>query len=145
VQGAAVSLINGSIEDVGAQYLALAKRIQAGELSVEEFARRESITGKTHTSPGLRRLAAAAKGVPVGQQVQVYQRRDGSLALTDEYAGDEDRDYLLRRLHDMARRFEGLVPGGAKSVAFKRLFPLLQGTQEPPLEHHVQLSLFEEE
>jgi DNA polymerase, archaea type len=145
VQGAAVSLIDGSIEDVGEQYLALARRIQAGDLSVDEYSRRESITGKTHTSPGLRRLAAAAKGVPVGQQVQVYQRRDGSLALTDEYAGDEDRDYLLRRLHDMARRFEGLVPGGAKSVAFKKLFPLLQGTQAPPTEHHVQLSLFEEE
>jgi hypothetical protein len=75
--------------------------------------------------------------------VQVYQRRDGSLALTEEYAGDEDRDYLLRRLHDMARRFEGLVPGGAKGLAFKKLFPLLQGTQSPPEEHHVQLTLFE--
>jgi DNA polymerase elongation subunit (family B) len=143
VQAVAVTLINGSIEDAGAAYLALARRIQQGELKVEEFSRRESITGKTHTSPGLRRLAAAAKGVPVGQQVQVYQRRDGSLALVDEYAGDEDRDYLLRRLHDMGRRFEGLVAGGAKGIEFKKLFPLLQGSQEPPTEHHVQLSLFE--
>jgi hypothetical protein len=43
----------------------------------------------------------------------------------------------------MARRFEGLVPGGAKSVEFKKLFPLLQGKQDPPEEHHVQLTLFE--
>jgi DNA polymerase, archaea type len=143
VQGAAVTLIDGSLEDVGREYLTLARRIQAGELTVADFARRESITRKTHTSPGLRRLASAARGIPVGQQVQVYQRRDGSLALTSEYAGDEDRDYLLRRLHDMARRFEALVPGGAKSVEFKKLFPLLQGMQDPPAEHHVQLTLFE--
>ncbi len=143
VQGAAVTLINGSLEEVSQAYLALARRIQGGELTVDEYSRRESITSKTHTSPGLRRLAVAARGVPVGRQVQVYQRRDGSLALTEEYAGDEDRDYLLRRLHDMARRFEGLVAGGAKGLEFRKLFPLLQGTQGPPEEHHVQLSLFE--
>ncbi|MGH2368147.1 MAG: 3'-5' exonuclease, partial [Chloroflexota bacterium] len=142
VQQAAVTLIQGSLEDVSREYLALVKRIQDGELRVEEFARRESITSKTHTSPGLRRLAAAAKGVPVGQQVYVYQRRDGSLALTSEYASDEDRDYLLRRLHDMARRFEGLLPGGAKGDEFKRLFPKLKANSLPLEEQPVQLSLF---
>ena len=30
-------------------------------------------------------------------------------------------------------------------MKIKKLFPLLQGTQAPPTEHHVQLSLFEEE
>jgi DNA polymerase I len=143
IQQAAVTLIDGSLEDVSQDYLQLAKRIQGGELELHEFARRESITAKTHTSPGLRRLAAATRGVPVGQQVQVYQRRDGSLALVSEYAGDEDRDHLLRRLHDMARRFEALCPGGATGLTFRRLFPLLTGTQAPPTEHHVQLSMFD--
>ncbi len=142
LQEAAVTLIQGTLEDVSRLYLAAVKRIQSGALNVVEFARRESITHKTHSSPGLRRLAAAAKGIPVGQQVLVYQRPDGSLALTSEYAGDEDRDYLLRRLHDMAGRFAGLCPGGAKGDMFKRLFPLLTGSREPPTEHHVQLSLF---
>ncbi|MDQ3699689.1 MAG: DNA polymerase, partial [Chloroflexota bacterium] len=108
VQEAAVTLIEGSLESVSQRYLAIAKDIQNGRLRVEEFARRESITSKTHVSPGLRRLAAAAKGVPVGQQVFVYQRLDGTLALITEYAADEDRDYLLRRLHDMAMRFATL-------------------------------------
>jgi DNA polymerase elongation subunit (family B) len=143
VQEAAVTLIEGELAEVAALYLHQAQRIQGGELTVGEFARRESITTKTHTSPGLRRLAAAAQGVPVGRQVQVYQRRDGSLALVDEYAGDEDREYLLRRLHDMARRFAALAPGGEKGEPFKRLFPLLKGTGEPPGEQPVQLSLFE--
>lgn len=142
VQEAAVTLIEGSLQSVSQRYLAVAKDIQNGRLRVEEFVRRESITRKTHVSPGLRRLAAAAKGVPVGQQVLVYQRLDGTLALIAEYAGDEDRDYLLRRLHDMATRFATLCEGGVKGEAFERLFPLLTGTREAPTEHHVQLSLF---
>src|SRR5262249_21895692 len=125
------------------EYHEVARRILGAELTVTDFARRESITTKTHTSPGLRRLAAAAKGVPVGQQVQVYQRRDGSLALVEEYAADEDRDYVLRRLHDMARRFAALVPGGEKGVAFQRLFPLFKVAGAPRGEQPVQLSLFE--
>ncbi|HEX2035066.1 MAG TPA: 3'-5' exonuclease [Chloroflexota bacterium] len=141
-QEAAVTLINGSLEDVSRLYLELGERIQGGELQVEEFARRESITAKTHTSPGLRRLATAARGIPVGQQVQVYQREDGSLALIGEYAGDEDRDYLLRRLHDMAKRFAALCEGGAKGETFQRLFPRLTARREPSADRPVQLSLF---
>ena len=98
---------------------------------MDEYSRRESITSKTHTSPGLRRLAAAAKGVPVGRQVQVYQRRDGSLALTEEYAGDEDRDYLCAACTTWPGASRGWCTGGAKGLAFKKLFPLLQGTQGP--------------
>jgi DNA polymerase elongation subunit (family B) len=132
-QQAAITLIRGSLDDVSARYRALAERIQHGELPVDEFARRESITGKTYSSPGLKRLAAAAKGTAVGQKVEVYQRRGGSLAQVAEYAGDEDRDYLLRRLHDMARRYEVLAPSKDE---FRRLFPKL--TDGP-----VQLSLFD--
>jgi DNA polymerase elongation subunit (family B) len=140
LQQAAATLLEGSLEDVSRLYLAAAERIQRGELPLEAFARRESITAKTFTSPGLRRLREAARGAAVGQRVEVYQRDDGSLALASEYRGDEDRDYLLRRLHDVARRFEGLC--GSKDE-FKRLFPKLTAPREPTPERPVQLTLFE--
>jgi DNA polymerase elongation subunit (family B) len=139
VQHAATTLIEGSIEDVSRRYKEVAHQIQQGQLPVEEFSRRESITSKTFTSPGLRRLAAAAKGVAVGQKVEVYQRGDGALALVSEYEGDEDRDYLLRRLHDMARRFEVLC---ASKEEFKQLFPKLTAKQDAFAAQPVQLSLF---
>jgi hypothetical protein len=126
------------LEDVSRAYLRLADRIQRGELDVEEFSRRESITVKTHSSPGLRRLAAAAGSTPVGQKVSVYQRRDGSLALASEYRGDVDVDYLLRRLHDVARRFESL---STSPDEFRRLFPKVT-RQIPSAEQPVQLNLF---
>lgn len=139
VQESAVMLINQSLQDVSARYLELAKAVQRGDLPLEQFSRRESITGKTFTSPGLKRLAAAAKGTAVGQQVRVYQRADGSLALTSEYKADEDRDYLLRRLHDMARRFEALC--GTKAE-FDRLFPKLTAKSDADAPRPTQLSLF---
>ena len=139
VQEAAVMLINGSLEEVSARYLELAKTVQRGELPLEHFSRRESITSKTFSSPGLKRLATAAKGTAVGQQVRVYQRVDGSLALTSEFNGDEDRDYLLRRLHDMAKRFEALC--GSKTE-FDRLFPKLTAKSDADAPRPTQLALF---
>lgn len=138
VQRAAVTLIEQSLEAVSEQYLDLARQVQRGELPVEEYARNESITNKTFHSPGLKRLAAAARGMAVGQKVAVYQRNDGSLALTAEYASDEDRDYLLRRLHDMARRFEAVCPD---RDTFDHLFPKFTASSDPT-QAPVQLSLF---
>jgi DNA polymerase elongation subunit (family B) len=139
VQESAVMLIERTIEDVSALYLSIAKQIQAGKLPLDDFGRRESITNKTFSSPGLKRLASAAKGTAVGQQVRVYQRADGSLALTSEFSGDEDREYLLRRLHDMAKRFEMLC---ASKGDFDRLFPKLKPASDVDAPRPQQLSLF---
>ena len=125
---ATLALIDGSLDDVSELYIRAAETIRAGELGVEDFARRESITRRTFENPSLRRLAQAARGASIGQQITVYQRRDGSLAPTSTYNDDEDRDYLLRRLHDMARRFAVLCPDKAE---FDRLFPAPQGRRGP--------------
>jgi hypothetical protein len=109
-----------------------ADRLQAGQFDHGEFCRRESITEKTFSSPNLRRLAAAAEGCEVGDRIAVYQRNDGSLARIETYANDEDRRYLLRRLHDMAGRFRDLFD----EAEFYRLFPLLKQSASE------QLSLF---
>ncbi len=125
-------LIDGKEEEAGRAYRALGERIQAGALDIRDFCRWESITEKTFSNPHLKRLAEAAEGKAVGQRVAVYQRRDGSLAAVEDYAGDEDQDYLLRRLHDSASRFREMF----REEAFRRLFPLIRaGAKE-------QLSLF---
>ena len=89
-------------------YLNTALSVQQRRLTPAEFARAESITDKTFTSDGTRRLARAAAGAAVGDRIEVYQRWDGSLARIEDYADDEDVDYLLRRLRDMAARFTDL-------------------------------------
>lgn len=94
-------------------------RVQQGALTIEEFARRESVTSKTFNTPSNRRLAGALQslGVAIGDKVRVYQRSDGELALAEEYAGDEDREYLVRRISDFVARFDDLVPPAAQRAA----------------------------
>jgi DNA-binding PadR family transcriptional regulator len=89
------------------------------KLAPEEFARRESITSKTFSAPGNRRLARVLteRGLSVGDKVRIYQRVGGELGLLDEYAGDEDRDYLVRRVADFVARFGDLVPPDARAAA----------------------------
>jgi len=94
-------------------YLDTAARVQRRALPPRDFARVLNITDKTFTSEATKRLAKAAAGAVVGDRVEVYQRYDGALARIDEYAGDEDVDYLLRRLRDMAGRFADLFEDGA--------------------------------
>ena len=94
-------------------YLDTAARVQRRELAPREFSRILNITDKTFTSEATRRLAKAAAGLVVGDRVEVYQRQDGSLARIEERAGDEDIDYLLRRLRDMAGRFVDLFEDAA--------------------------------
>jgi DNA polymerase I len=94
-------------------------RVQQGSLSIDEFARRESVTSKTFNTPSNRRLAQALseRGVAIGDKVRIYQRSDGELALAEEYGGDEDREYLLRRIGDFVARFGELVPPAAQRAA----------------------------
>jgi hypothetical protein len=109
----------GSIRDF---YFSLADRVLRGDLTVDELARTETITDQTFTSGSTRRLADAVRGERVGERIRIYQRSDGRLSRAEEYADDEDRDYLLRRLHDMAERFRPIYPSDA---AFDYDFPLL--------------------
>ena len=103
-------------------YLDLAQQILDRALPPSEIARWESVTEKTYTSESNRRIAAAAEGARVGERLLVYQRADGSLARIEDYAADEDLDYLLRRLRDMAERFRPLLPD---DTAFNYRFPRL--------------------
>ncbi|MBC5805116.1 MAG: hypothetical protein DLM53_01610 [Candidatus Eremiobacter antarcticus] len=112
-------LLEGKAHEIAQLVRQTVDRIQEGKIAPDEFAWRESITSKTFHSPANRRLATALqeRGLTVGDKVRVYQRAGGELGLIDEYAGDEDRNYLIRRVADFVARFGELVPGDARLAA----------------------------
>lgn len=140
---AARRFVDGSPAAVRELYLDAAERIQRRAVPVREISRWETITDKTFTSDANRRIAQAAEGERVGERVSVYQREDGSLARIEDYAGDEDVDYLLRRLRDMAERFRPLF---ADETIFAYHFPLLTARSDVAAARNAkpvqQLSLF---
>lgn len=85
-------------------YQSISRRIESGEMTIHDFARRERVTEKTFTSAGRKRLAKAAGEAKVGEYVTIYQRKGGSIALAEDYDNDEDRDYLLQKLYKFAGR-----------------------------------------
>jgi len=113
------ALIERRAEDIEGIVKTAVERVRGGRLSVEEFSRRETVTAKTFTASGNRRLAQALteRGVAIGDKVRVYQRSSAELALAEEYANDEDRDYLMRRIADFVARFGELAPREARLVA----------------------------
>jgi DNA polymerase I len=119
VSGIALALLEDRTDDIEGIVAAAVARVREGRLKVEEFSRRESITPKTFNSPANQRLARAIaeRGLAVGDKVRVYQRVGGELALSEEYAGDEDREYLVRRIADFVARFGLLVPASARAAA----------------------------
>jgi DNA polymerase elongation subunit (family B) len=113
------ALMNGRADSIDGIISQAVIKVQRGALSVDDFARRESVTSKTFTTPANKRLAQALaeRGVAIGDKVRVYQRSDSELALAEEYAEDEDREYLIRRIADFVARFGDLVPPEAQRAA----------------------------
>ncbi len=117
---AALAFIDQSEDAARAVYLAFADAIQARRLEPSDIAHSETITEKTFTSESNKRFASALEGERIGERVLVYQRADGELARLEDYQHDEDVNYLLRRLNDMARRFEPLF---SDTQLFDYVFP----------------------
>ncbi len=127
LQEAVTLFVAGSKEDVRELYFRFAGRIQRKEYEPREVCRWETVTEKTFSSDSNRRFAEAARGVAVGERLEVYQRTDGTLGRLENYAGDEDANYLLRRLRDMADRFSDLFEDAR---AHDYHFPLLSATSD---------------
>lgn len=102
-------LVEDRREDLRDLYASLAARIRDGALPLEQFTRRERVTGKTFQSEAKRRSREVARGRTVGDLMLVYQKADGSLGLAEEYAGDEDRLHLLEKLHKFASRLAAVI------------------------------------
>lgn len=103
-------LISGDCDALAAEYRALADRLEAGHVPVEELARRERVTEKTLSSPAGRRLREIAGASGVGDRLQVYERSDGSLGLVSDYRQDECRYTYLDKLHRFALRLADALP-----------------------------------
>jgi DNA polymerase elongation subunit (family B) len=102
-------LVEARREELRELYAALAAQIREGRLPLEQFVRRERVTGKTFESEAKRRSRAVARGRTVGDLMLVYQKSDGTLGLAEEYAQDEDRFYLLEKLHKFASRLQEVI------------------------------------
>jgi DNA polymerase elongation subunit (family B) len=108
-------------------YFRLGEAILAGKLPIEQISQwtmlREATIGSRSrlkqaldANPGLWRF---------GERVEIYERIDGTLALTSEYGNDENTTHLLRRLRDVAERFRPIFPDNAE---FEATFPRLTQT-----------------
>jgi DNA polymerase I len=124
---AAELFIAGSHDAVRERYFATARQLQTHALPLKDFSRWETVTDKTFRSESNRRLAAAVQGQRVGERVEVYQRRDGTLGQAASWHSDEDVTYLLRRLREVAARFTDLYEDTA---AFEHAFPTLVATSD---------------
>ena len=111
-------LLAEDCEGASALYRGLMDDIRNGRLPVEKFARRERITSKTFNSSQKKRMASVARGVALGDYVTIYERNDGEIGLIENYAGDENRDYLTDKLYKFACRLRE-----AFGEEFDRLFP----------------------
>lgn len=108
-------------------YFELASAIQEKRLPPEAFSQWSMLKQSTiGNQPRLRRLLEANQGRwRYGERVSLYEREDGQLAFTEDYANDENTTILLRHLRDTAARFELLFEGIQEFDAF---FPLIQPT-----------------
>ncbi|MFN3689679.1 MAG: 3'-5' exonuclease, partial [Fimbriimonadales bacterium] len=122
-------LLNGEPEKVAAAYQQLAKQILSGEIEIEQLCRRERVTDKSK-QPN-HPLYELAKRFQIGDYIMVYRKRDGSLGLLEEYAGDEDREHYVEKLYKFAARLQELFPD------FDALFPkpqaIIQADRQPGL------------
>ncbi|MCC6484343.1 MAG: DNA polymerase [Armatimonadetes bacterium] len=134
----AVDLIaDGRTEEIKALYMACLRRIHRGELRPEEFARRERVTEKSLQGRSLQRAQKALQGAERGEYVRLYRRLDGTLARLEDYASDEDREYLEDKLYKFAQR---LAP--ALEDRFELLCPSPRGPIKQELDGQQSLDLF---
>lgn len=125
-------LVEGDREGIAKRYRETILRILNGEIPIQELARRERITEKTFTSENKRRAAEAARGARVGDYVNLYQRKDGSLGTIEDYAGDEDREHYANKLYRFALRLKEAI-GEDFDYLFPRPETVIREQQQPSL------------
>jgi DNA polymerase, archaea type len=108
-------------------YFRLGEAIIEGSLPIEQISQWTMLREATIASRS--RLKHALDANPglwrFGERIEIYEREDGTLALTSEYGNDENTTHLLRRLRDVAERFRPLFPDDAE---FEATFPKLTQT-----------------
>ncbi|HEX5324739.1 MAG TPA: DNA polymerase domain-containing protein [Capsulimonadaceae bacterium] len=133
-------LLAGEEEELSDLYKRTLVRIEEGMMPIDDLARRERVTAKMLSSEQRKRAADAVKsaGIKEGDIVLLYERADKTLALKEEYAYDEDRDYYANKLYKFAGRLKEALP----EEKFDRLFPKPVSAAKR-LEQFLQPALFE--
>ena len=114
-------LLDEQPEKLSHLYQTLVDKIEAGEMPIEQLAKRERVTDKLLSSDMRKRAAEAIKGAGInqGEFVSLYQKRDKSLGLVQDYAHDEDSDYYAQKLY----KFAGRLKEAVGEEQFDTLFP----------------------
>ena len=147
LRDAARAFLEGREDDARHAYFDLATRIRERRLDPSEFVQWGMLNEETIVKfPRLARLlerSGAGPGMRAGDRIEYYEREDGELAFTFEYARDENIPYLLKRLRDVAERFRELFPSAAQFDAF---YPAVSARTDLDAavgqRHAEQLSLF---
>ncbi len=102
-------------------YKDLLAQIEDGQMPVAELAKRERVTEKLLSSDLRKRAADAIRGAGIrqGEFVSLYQKRDKTLGLLQDYAHDEDTDYYATKLY----KFAGRLKEAVGEAEFDTLFP----------------------
>ena len=102
-------------------YKDLVDKIEAGQMPIDQLAKRERVTDKLLSSEMRKRAADAIKGAGIkqGEFVSLYQKRDKSLGLVQDYSQDEDTDYYAQKLY----KFAGRLKEAVGEEQFDTLFP----------------------
>ncbi len=127
LRAAAYAFMTDDREGARERYFELASLIQNQRLPPDAFSQWSMLRQSTVGSrPRLKRALDANPGRwRYGERVSLYERNDGTIGFTEDYAQDENTGLLLRHLHDTAGRFELLFEHPEEFAAF---FPLIQPT-----------------
>lgn len=124
LEAAARDFMTDDRETARERYFALGDQIRTRALSIDQITQwtmlhQETIGSQARLKRLLERLNPPPKS---GERLEIYERQDGELALSGEYASDENIPYLLRRLNETAGRFRALFES---DQAFAAFFPLI--------------------
>ena len=121
-------------------YKDLIDKIEAGQMPIDLLAKRERVTDKLLSSEMRKRAAEAIKGAGInqGEFVSLYQKRDKSLGLVQDYARDEDTDYYAQKLY----KFAGRLREAVGEDQFETLFPKPVPVAKRPDPNQMTMDLF---
>ncbi|MGI4791962.1 MAG: DNA polymerase domain-containing protein [Janthinobacterium lividum] len=133
-------LLDENPDQLSHLYKDLIDKIEAGNMPIDLLAKRERVTDKLLSSDMRKRAADAIKGAGInqGEFVSLYQKRDKSLGLVQDYSQDEDTDYYAQKLY----KFAGRLREAVGEEQFDTLFPKPVPAAKRPDPSQMTMDLF---
>ena len=118
-------LLDENPDQLSHLYKGLIDKIEAGLMPIDLLAKRERVTDKLLSSEMRKRAAEAIKGAGIsqGEFVSLYQKRDKSLGLVQDYSKDEDTDYYAQKLYKFAGRLKEAIGEDKFDMLFPKPIP----------------------